>query len=317
MDGNDNGTRSMPPLPRLTGGVSKQRKRKWTDELDALLLRETKLHKPHSKRYGDRGAAYTAIAADLNACGRLPWETDRKHVQGRLQHLAVMRRAHQRTSARATGVEEEHGELEVLLDDFIGESDEFIASEADRRETARVREGSLAEGGRQARDMAMRRQAAPANSELQIEGEASGDDDTEEGPEEIEVPTTPIQRERGSSTPGSGASSSFAIDGGLEGEVLRLMQANTSSFSSESKMKTTMESRRLSFDIERDNRKRQLEQARVELEMRRTKTEEDREARLQRKEEREAKLEELRIEAQQAQTTMLMKLAEMIQRKES
>jgi hypothetical protein len=33
------------------------------------------------------------------------------------------------------GIEEEHDELEVLLDDFIGESDEFTASEAARRDT--------------------------------------------------------------------------------------------------------------------------------------------------------------------------------------
>jgi hypothetical protein len=55
----------------------------------------------------------------------------------------------------------------------------------------------------------------------------------------------------------------------------------------------------------------------VEVEKRRAKTEEDREARLQRKEEREAKLEELRIEAQQAQTSMMMKMIEMMKRKES
>jgi hypothetical protein len=118
------------------------RKRKWTDNLDALLLRETKLHKPHSKRYGDRGAAYAAIATSLNSCGRLSWETDKKHVQGRLHHLATARRAPQRASVRATGVEEEHGELEVIVDDFIGESDDFLAREADRREATRAREAA-------------------------------------------------------------------------------------------------------------------------------------------------------------------------------
>jgi hypothetical protein len=62
-------------------------KRKWTDSLDTLLLMETKLHKPHSKHYGDRGAAYVEIATIFNSCGRLLWETDKKHVQGRLQNL--------------------------------------------------------------------------------------------------------------------------------------------------------------------------------------------------------------------------------------
>jgi hypothetical protein len=126
-------------------------KRKWTDILDTLLLRDTKLQKPHSKRYGYRGAAYVAIATSLTSCGRLPWETDKKHVKGRLQHLSMARRAHQRASVRATGIEEEHGELEVLLDDFIGESDEFTASEAARQDTSRARDAAIAECGRQAR----------------------------------------------------------------------------------------------------------------------------------------------------------------------
>ena len=52
------------------------------------------------------------------------------------------------------------------------------------------------------------------------------------------------------------------------------------------------------------------------MDKRRAKTKEMREARLQRREEREARLEELRIEAQQAHTTMLMKMMEMLQRKE-
>jgi hypothetical protein len=53
------------------------------------------------------------------------------------------------------------------------------------------------------------------------------------------------------------------------------------------------------------------------VEKKRARTEEEREARLQRKEERDARIEELRIEAQQAQTAMLMKMMEMLHRKES
>jgi hypothetical protein len=80
--------------------------------------------------------------------------------------------------------------------------------------------------------------------------------------------------------------------------------------------KAEIESRRLFFDNERETRHHELEQKRVEVETRRAKTAEDREARLQRKEEREGRIEELRIEAQKAQTTMLIKLVEMLQRKE-
>jgi hypothetical protein len=98
------------------------RKPKWTSELDALLLRELKLHKPQEQRHGQKGNVYENMAFNLNECARLPWKTDRKHLQGRVQHLLEARRAYQRETARATGIEEEHGELEVLLDDVIVES---------------------------------------------------------------------------------------------------------------------------------------------------------------------------------------------------
>jgi hypothetical protein len=41
-------------------------------------------------------------------------------------------RAHQRASVRNSAVEEDHGEIEELLDDFTVESDEFMASKADQ-----------------------------------------------------------------------------------------------------------------------------------------------------------------------------------------
>jgi hypothetical protein len=43
------------------------RRRKWTAGLDICLSRKTKLHKPQSERYGDRGAAYAAIDASGHA----------------------------------------------------------------------------------------------------------------------------------------------------------------------------------------------------------------------------------------------------------
>jgi hypothetical protein len=78
-----------------------------------------------------------------------------------------------------------------------------------------------------------------------------------------------------------------------------------------------MESRRLAFEIERETRRRELEQAKIEVEKERARTEEEREAGLQRKKERDARIEELRIEAQQAQTAMVMKMMEILHRKES
>jgi hypothetical protein len=146
------------------------RKRKWTNELDALLLREVKLHKPHEQRHGRIGNVYESIAASLNESERLPWITDRKHLQGRVQHLLEARRTDQRTTARATGIEEEHGELEMLLDGVVEEADAFKSTEVERREVRRHRDLAMAEGGRQARRLAMARQAPEAGRGKNREG---------------------------------------------------------------------------------------------------------------------------------------------------
>jgi hypothetical protein len=93
------------------------------------------------------------------------------------------------------------------------------------------------------------------------------------------------------------------------------MQVSTSASNLESE-RAEIEAQRLAFDIERDKRQHELDQAKLYAQARRSKTEEDREARLQRKGEKDAWLEELRIAAQQAQTRMMLKMIEMMQRKE-
>jgi DNA polymerase elongation subunit (family B) len=218
---------------------------------------------------------------------------------------------------RATGIEEEHGELEVLLDDFIGEFDEFMASEAARRDTSRARDAAIAEGGRQAREMGMRRQSSPAEAELDLESDASGDGEDNDAVESDRATREPVPTGNPSSTPGPGSSGSFANGECVEGEVLWLMQIRNSAWSPELESKEKMTSRRLAFEIESETRRRELEQAKIEVEKMRARTEEEREARLQQKAERDARIEELRIEAQQAQTAMLMKMMEMLHRKES
>jgi hypothetical protein len=80
-----------------------------------------------------------------------------------------------------------------------------------------------------------------------------------------------------------------------EGEFLRLMQIRNSARSSELKSKEKLEYRRLAFEIESENRRRELEQAKIEVEEKRARTEEERDARLQRKEERDARIEEMII----------------------
>jgi hypothetical protein len=165
------------------------RKRKWTSELDALLLREVKLHEPLEQRHGRIGNVNESIAASLNESERLPWITDRKHRQGRVQHLLEARRTNQRATARATGIEEEHGELEILLDDVIEVADAFKSTEVERLEVRRHRDVAMAEGGRQARRLAMARQAPVDESddarEVQsVEDDSGGGSETNE-PQEV------------------------------------------------------------------------------------------------------------------------------------
>jgi hypothetical protein len=150
------------------------RKRKWTNDLDALLLREVKLHKPHEQRHGASGTPYESIASSLNDSGRLPCRTDKKHLQGRVQHLVEARRADQRVTARETGIEEEHDELEVLLDDVIGEADFFKSTEVNRRKVRREKDSALVEGGRLERTQAMVRQAAAIATESDDDGDDGG-----------------------------------------------------------------------------------------------------------------------------------------------
>jgi hypothetical protein len=71
--------------------------------------------------------------------------------------LLEARGTNQRATARATGIDEEYGELEMLLDDVIKEAETFKSTEMERREVRRDRDFAITEGGRQARMLAMER----------------------------------------------------------------------------------------------------------------------------------------------------------------
>jgi hypothetical protein len=284
------------------------RKRMWSEDLDALLLREAKLQKPLEKRYGDRGSTYASMALNLNASGRMPWRTDQKHIQGRLQRLMDARRAHQRVSARATGVEGEHGEVECLLDDPIDEADRFKASESERRDTLRERDMALAESGRQARELAMSRQA-PAGDAESIEG-------SDGGGSVVDVDVDVERQERSTATPSSTRTPEF-FSGDVEVEVLRILQQNASSVAAQAAGSAAMEERRLQAEAEREEEKKEFEEKKFEVSLRRVKVEEEREARLERQEERQSRMEELRIAEQKAQTDMMLKMLEILQSKKA
>jgi hypothetical protein len=181
--------------------------------------------KPHSKHYGDIGAAYAAIATSLNSCGRLLWEIDTKARASASAPFSDGTKSAPASDMRATGAEEEHVECDVLVNDFIKESDDSLAGDADRRKTTRARDAAVAEGVRKAGDMAMRRQIEPAEVEADLERGGPGDDDADEVNEGGRKSTETVHRGRRSSTPSPGGSSSFAIGECMEGEKLRLMQA--------------------------------------------------------------------------------------------
>jgi hypothetical protein len=290
------------------------RKRKWSYELDALLLREVKLHKPHEQRPGAIGGAYISMANFLNESRRLPWRTDKKHLQGRVQHLVEARRANQRATARATGIEEVHGQLEILLDDVIGEADFFKSTEVQRREVRRERDEALAEGGGLARTLAMGRQTS---------GNAVESDDDSEGRgvraepdwELVDTEAQKIGRERRSSPLVSLDAGSSNTPEGLESQGLGLLKSNVSAISSQATQQAEADSQRHRKEEEREARLRDFDNRRVDIETRRVRVEEEREARLQRSEERQAKMEELRISAQRAQTEMMLKMLEIVQKK--
>jgi hypothetical protein len=106
----------------------------------------------------------------------------------------------------------------VLLDDLIGESDEFTASEAARRDTSRARDAAIAEGGRQAREMAMRRKYSPAEAELDLESDASGDGEHNDAVESDRATREPVPTGTPSSKPVPGSSGSLANGESVEGD---------------------------------------------------------------------------------------------------
>jgi hypothetical protein len=216
-----------------------------------------------------------------------------------LQHLVDARRTHQRASARATGIEEEHGELDCLLDEVLEEGERFKEGEGELRNARRARENVLVEGGRQARIMAMRRQTpSPGNGsgsgERSREFEEIGGDDSSS---EIAIADTGNELTRNDVARKPRPHSTVEFGGNVEAQILNLFRISASNSSEQAIKQAEIESRR------------------IEVEERRLKVEEDRELRLERSEERQARMEEMRITSQKAQTEMMMKMFEILQKK--
>jgi hypothetical protein len=236
------------------------RKRKWTNDLDALLLREAKLHKPHEQRHGAIGTTYESIASSLNDSGRLPWRTDKKHLQGRVQHLVEARWADQRVTARATGIEEEHGKLEVLLDYVIGEADFFKSTEVNRREVRREKDTALVKGGRLARTQAMVRQAAA----IAMKSDDDGDDGGVEPGSENAGPELQVGRARRRPQLVSLDVGSSSTADGVERHAMQILQSNASAMSSQAIRQDEADGHKQRLDEGRELRLRDIDNRRVD-----------------------------------------------------
>jgi hypothetical protein len=117
-----------------------------------------------------------------------------------------------------------------------------------------------------------------------------------------------VGRERRSSTPVSVARRNVHPQDNEDFQIMKLLQTSASAISLQ-----------VSRVAELDERNLRLEEAIIEregeIETRRIKVEEDREARLQRNEDGQAQMEELRIASQKAQTDLMLKMLEIVENK--
>jgi hypothetical protein len=229
---------------------------------------------------------------------------DRKHLQGRVQHFLEARLSNQRATARPFVIEEENGELEILQD-VIEEADTFKSTKMERREVRRDRDFAMAEGGRQARMLAMERQAPVDESDEERDvHRAENISDGENRMNELQK----VGRECRSSTPVSVAQRNIPTQDNEDVQIMKLLQTSASAISSQASRVYELEERKL-----------RLEEARIEREgeiaTRRIKLEEDGEARLQRNEDRQAQMEEIRISSRKAQTDLMLRMLEIVQNK--
>jgi hypothetical protein len=137
--------------------------------------------------------------------------------------LLEARRTNQRATARATGIEEEYGELEILLDDVIEEADTLKSTEMERREVRRDRDFAMAEGGRQARMLAMARQAPVDESDEERDVQRA--ENISDGESEMDEPQQ-VARERRSSTPISVAQRIVLTQDNEDVQILKLLQTS-------------------------------------------------------------------------------------------
>jgi hypothetical protein len=135
--------------------ASRSARRKFTDDLDAALLKEVVAHSAHLAKRGESGSLFEVVAKALNDTQMLPWSTEGKHCADRFNLIVRLFRQTDRVRRAASGQEEEYGEKEQPLDDIVCAIDDANEERRVQREEASRRDERLREAGQAVRAQAM------------------------------------------------------------------------------------------------------------------------------------------------------------------
>ena len=134
---------------------SYQQRRRFTEELDFFLLKEAILAGAHIPPHGKQQEYFKEVAKALNNTNVLPWKTDYKHFLDRYRLILTAYQISDRHKASSSGIEEEFGQREQLLEDIRN----LVDDEKDRRKQSREAEANkeveLVAAGVRVREQAM------------------------------------------------------------------------------------------------------------------------------------------------------------------
>ena len=141
------------------------RRRRWTDELDYLLLQEVSACGAHVSPHGKGKERYSKVAEELNKQESLKFKTDWKHVRDRTKRLLRQFKRDDARRARSSGEEEEVSDMDILLNDMILEVEAHENEAANRRDAVAARMDRLEAEGAEIRNAALRRTSSTPGEE--------------------------------------------------------------------------------------------------------------------------------------------------------
>lgn len=137
---------------RLT--LNEQKRRKWTEEEDVMLLQQVAADLPFAVRLG-KSKAWQLLADTLMSCQEFDRNVDGKRAQQRFTTLVEEHRAYNANSATQSGVDEEHSEKHILLDDILAQIDDINQQNVDKSNKIKEDAAKAELGGAIVREMAM------------------------------------------------------------------------------------------------------------------------------------------------------------------